>query len=183
MSELRTASFQTRDIAKLVQGGKIIKVKSGLYRLPEVHRSANMSASLVEVSHAVPRGVIALASALAHYELTTFVPPEIHVAIPVSDKPPKIQFPPVRFFYFPLRFYRSGVEEIRTSAGSVRIYNREKTICDAFRYRNKLGENLALEALRNYLRRKDASIKKLLEFATTCRVKTVMSPFVKAMVG
>ena len=183
MSELRAVSFQTRDIAKLVQGGKIIKVKSGLYRLPEVHISVEMNTSLVEVSHAVPRGVIALASALAHYELTTFVPSEIHVAIPVSDKPPKIQFPPVRFFYFPLRFYRAGVEEIRTTAGSVRIYNREKTICDAFRYRNKLGENLALEALRNYLRRKDSNIKRLLEFATTCRVKTVMSPYVKAMVA
>ena len=101
MSELRPASFQTRDIAKLVQQGKIEKVKAGLYKLPEITTSTNINASLVEISHAVPKGVIALASALAHYELTTFVPPEIYVAISMSDKPPKIEYPPVRFFYYP----------------------------------------------------------------------------------
>jgi hypothetical protein len=63
------------------------------------------------------------------------------------------------------------------------MYNKEKTICDMFRYRNKIGENLALEALKNYLRRKDSNIKKLNEFAIVCRVKTVMLPYIKAMVS
>jgi len=183
MNELRAASFQTRDIAKLVEEGKIEKVKSGLYKLPQIDMSTDINASLVEVSHAVPKGVIALASALAHYSLTTFVPSEIYVAIPLSDKPPKIEFPPIRFFYYPKQFYGAGIEEIKTSAGTVRMYNKEKTICDMFRYRNKIGENLALEALRNYLRRKDSNIKKLNEFAIVCRVKTVMLPYIKAMVS
>lgn len=182
MGELRTASFQTRDIAKLVQEGKLEKIKAGLYKLPEIKASGNINASLVEVSHAVPNGVIALASALAHYELTTFVPSEIYVAIPMSAKPPRIEFPPVRFFYFPERFYKSGIEIIKISAGTVRIYNPEKTICDMFRYRDKLGENLALEALKNYLRRKDSNIRKLSEYAVTCKVKTVVLPYIKAIV-
>ena len=182
MSELRGASFQTREIAKLVQNGQIEKVKAGLYKLPEITASANISASLVEVSHAVPKGVIALASALAHYGLTTFVPSEIFVAIPLWDKPPQIVFPPIRFFYYPAQFYRAGIQEIKTSAGTVRMYNMEKTICDMFRYRNKIGENLALEALKNYLRRKDSNIKKLYEYSAICRVKTVMLPYIKAMV-
>jgi hypothetical protein len=76
-----------------------------------------------------------------------------------------------------------GIEEIKTSAGTVRMYNMEKTICDVFRYRNKIGENLALEGLRNYLRRKDSNINKLNEFAIACRVKTVILPYIKAMVS
>lgn len=183
MNELRAASFQTRDIAVLVQEGKIEKVKSGLYKLPKIDISTDINASLVEVSHAVPKGIIALASALAHYELTTFVPSEIYVAIPLSEKPPKIQYPPLRFFYFPARFYGVGIDEIRTSAGTVRMYNMEKSICDIFRYRRKIGEDLALEALKNYLRRKNSNIKKLQEFAVICRVKTVMLPYMKAMVS
>jgi predicted transcriptional regulator of viral defense system len=182
MSELRSASFQTRDIAKLVQQGKIEKVKAGLYKLPDITTSVNINASLVEISHAVPNGVIALASALAHYELTTFVPPEIYVAISMSDKPPKIEYPPVRFFYYPEQFFRAGIDVIKTSAGTVRMYNREKTICDMFRYRDKLGENLALEALKNYLRRKDSNIKRLSEYAVICRVKTIVLPYIKAMI-
>lgn len=183
MNELRAASFQTRDIAILVQEGKIEKVKSGLYKLPKIDVSTDINASLVEASHAVPKGIIALASALAHYELTTFVPSEIYVAIPLSEKPPKIQYPPLRFFYFPARFYGVGIDEIRTSAGTVRMYTMEKSICDMFRYRRKIGEDLALEALKNYLRRKNSNIKKLQEFAVICRVKTVMLPYIKAMVS
>ncbi len=182
MSELRKASFQTRDIARLVQTGKLEKIKAGLYKLPEISDSANIGANLVEISHAVPHGVIALASALAHYDLTTFVPPEVYIAIPMSDKPPKIAYPPVRFFYFPEQFYRVGIRVIKTSAGIVRMYDPEKTICDMFRYRDKLGENLALEALKNYLRQKDSNIKKLSEYAALCRVKRVMIPYIKAMV-
>ncbi len=183
MKELRAASFQTRDIARLVRGKQIEKVKPGLYKMSEIVVSGDINPSLVEISHAVPKGVIALISALAHYELTTFVPAEIYVAIPQSAKPPKIPYPPVRFFYYPERFYNAGIEKIRTPAGIVRMYGMEKTICDVFRYRNKIGENLALEALRNYLRRKDSNIKKLSDFAVVCRVKTVMFPFMKAMVS
>ena len=131
----------------------------------------------------MPKGVIALASALAHYELTTFVPAEFYVAIPLSQKPPKLKYPPLRVFCYPMRFYSVGIDEIKTAAGRIRIYNKEKTIYDMFRYRRKIGEDIALEALKNYLRRKDANIKTLNEYAIICRVKTVMLPYIKAMVS
>jgi hypothetical protein len=67
--------------------------------------------------------------------------------------------------------------------GSFKIYNAEKTICDMFRYRNKLGEDIALEGLKNYLKRKDANINKLWEYAIKCRVKTIVQPYIKAMVA
>ncbi len=183
MKELRAASFQTRDIAELVRTGKIEKVKPGLYRLPDIAPHPHLNPSFVEVTHAAPKGIITLASALAHYELTTFVSSEIYVAIPMADKPPKLDYPPVRFFYFSERFYKAGIQEIKTASTIVRIYNKEKTICDMFRYRETLGENLALEALKNYLHLKDANIRKLHEYAALCRVKSVMLPYLKALVA
>ena len=180
MSDLRAASFQTRDIARMVREGSITKVKAGLYKLPDITHQSSINLSFIEISHSVPKGIIALASALAHHELTTFVPSEIYVAIPQSAKPPKIDYPPVRFFYFPERFYHLGIEKIKTNAGIFSIYDKEKTICDIFRYRNKIGENLALEGLKTYLRRKDSNINKLYQYAEVCKVKTILIPYLKA---
>ncbi len=180
MSDLRESSFQTRDIARMVREGSIIKVKSGLYKLPDITQTVAINPSFIEISLAVPKGIITLASALAHHELTTFVPSEIYVAIPQSAKPPQIDFPPVRFFFFPERFYHLGIEKIKTDAGFISIYNKEKTICDMFRYRNKIGENLALEGLKIYLRRKDSNVNKLYQFAEDCNVKTILLPYLKA---
>ena len=191
MKELKEASFYTRDIANLLDRGVIEKVKPGLYRLAKIEavkakpsESGNMpSASIMDVCHAIPDGVICLVSALEYYGLTTFNPSEVHVAIPNAAKPPKILYPPVKIFYFRDRFYSPGIEQINTRHGIVKIYNKEKTICDMFRYRKKLGEDLALEGLKNYLKLKDASITKLREYAEICQVKTVMMPYLKALVG
>ena len=93
-----------------------------------------------------------------------------------------MECPPVKVYYFQNTFYDLGVEEIKTKTSVFKIYNAEKTICDMFRYRNKLGEDLALEGLKNYLKRKDADIAKLREYAIKCQVKTVLLPYLKAMV-
>jgi predicted transcriptional regulator of viral defense system len=193
MKELKKASFQTRDIAKLLEEGKIVKVKPGLYRLanvaniklPKIQIVAygfSISIGMMDVCRAIPEGVICLASALELYGLTTFNPSEIYVAIPNSSKKPKIDYPPVKIFYFRDRFYKPGIEEIKTKDVTVKIYNKEKTVCDMFRYRKKIGEDIALEGLKNYLNRKDANIKKLSEYAEICRVKTILQPYLKALV-
>ncbi|MFZ3136540.1 MAG: type IV toxin-antitoxin system AbiEi family antitoxin domain-containing protein [Thermodesulfovibrionales bacterium] len=193
MKELKKASFQTRDIAHLLQEGIIVKVKPGLYRLanfkdvvlPAITINANsytISVGIMDVCRAIPEGVICLASALELYGLTTFNPSEIYVAIPNASKKPKIEYPPVKIFYFRDRFYRTGIEKIKAGDVTVNIYNREKTICDVFRYRNKIGEDIALEGLKNYMLRKDANINKLREYAEICRVKTIMMPYLKALI-
>ncbi len=193
MKELKKASFQTRDIAKLLDDGVIVKVKTGLYRLANVANIVlpslklyatgfTISIGIMDVCKAIPEGVICLASALELYGLTTFNPSDIYIAIPNSAKIPKIDYPPVKVFYFRDRFYKPGIEEIRTKDVTVKIYTREKTVCDMFRYRNKIGEDIALEGLKNYLNRKDSNIKKLSEFAKICRVKTIIMPYIKALV-
>jgi predicted transcriptional regulator of viral defense system len=142
-----------------------------------------ISEGIMDVCRAIPEGVVCLISALEFHGLSTFNPSEIYVAIPNDRKIPKIDYPPIKVFYFRDRFYKAGIESIPTSHATVKVYNKEKTVCDMFRYRKKLGEDLALEGLRNYLSRKDADVTKLREYAGICRVKTSMMPYLKALVA
>lgn len=182
MKELRASGFQTRDIAELVAQGHIERVKPGLYRLAD-HGEADEYAGLTEVCRALPDGVICLLSALDYHGLTTFNPSEVYVAIPHEAKPPRLFYPPIKPFFFRERFYTPAIEHIKTPGGEIRVYSREKTICDMFRYRQKLGEDLALEALKMYLKLNDASTTRLLEYATVCQARTVMMPYLKALVA
>ena len=183
MKDLKKRSFHPRDISRLVQKGTLEKVKPGLYRLAELENSSGVSTTLIDVCQAVPQGIVCLASALAYHELTTHNPSEIYIAIPNSAKPQKLPYPPVRFFYFRERFYKPGIARLKTTTGEVKVYNKEKTVCDMFRYRKKLGADLALEGLRNYLKLKEANVNRLGHFAELCQVKTVMMPYLKAILG
>lgn len=181
--ELKQAAVHTRDISRLVQEGVLEKIKPGLYRMADLPQTNGVPVSFIDVCQAVPTGVICLLSALDYYDLTTFNPSEVYVALRHSAKLPKIEYPPIRKYFFRDRFYFPGIEEIETAHGMVRIYNQEKSICDMFRYRNRLGEDIALESLKNYLRRKEADINRLMEYAGQCQVQAVMEPYVKAMIA
>lgn len=181
MRDMKAASIQTREIAQLLEEGTIEKIKPGLYRLASHSKENSFRSTLIDVCEAMPKGVICLLSALDYHELTTFNPSEVYVAIPHADKPPKIKYPPVKTFFFRERLYTPGIIRVRTENGSIRLYNKEKTICDMFRYRYKLGENLAFEALKMYLRRKGADFNALQKYAEICQVKTVLIPYLKAL--
>ncbi|MBN2286951.1 MAG: type IV toxin-antitoxin system AbiEi family antitoxin domain-containing protein [Tissierellales bacterium] len=183
MKDLKAASFHTREVSRLLQKEIIEKVKPGLYRLADLPVEDNIPISFIDVCHAIPKGIVCLLSALEFHDLTTFNPSEIYIAIPNSERGTKIEYPPVRMYFFRNRFYNLGIETFVTSSGEVRIYNKEKTICDLFRYRNKLGEDVALEGLKNYLKSKHADIQKLTEYAEHCQVKTVLLPYIKALVA
>ncbi len=182
MKDLRAAGFLPREAAAALEQGRIERVKPGLYKLAG-YGQIGEHAGLAEVCRAVPQGVICLLSALDYYGLTTFNPPEIQIAIPHRAKPPRMLYPPIKTFFFRERFYAPGIEYARLASGKIRVYGREKTICDMFRYRSKLGEDLAIEALKQYLRLKEANVNKLLEFAVICQAKTIMMPYMKALVG
>ena len=181
--ELKQASVHTRDVARLVHEGILVKIKPGLYRLADLPKTSGIPTSFIDICQAVPTGVVCLLSALDYYDLTTFNPSETYLALHHSSKLPKIEYPPIRKYYFRDRFYYCGIEEIKTAYGVVRIYNQEKSICDIFRYRNKLGEDIALESLKNYLKRKESDINKLLEYAAQCQVQTVLQAYIKAMIA
>ena len=183
MNELKEKGFHTSDIKNLIDAGELEKVKSGLYRLGNFPEISDVRLSFIDVSHAVKNGVICLLSALDFYELTTFNPFEVYVAIPRDSKPKKLNKLPVKFFYFSEKNYNLGIKEINTKYGIVKIYDKEKSICDIFRYSDKLGEDLAIESLKMYLKTKDSNIQKLLEYAEICRVKNILSFYIKAIIG
>ena len=178
MKEMKASGFQTRDIRKLDEERRVVKVKPGLYRLADIQLSEDNG--LVEVCLAMPKAVICLISALAYHDLTTFVPTTITFAIPRWQKPIKLTYPPSQPYYFSGEQYKGGIELRETKVGHVRIYVPEKTICDCSRFRNKLGEDLALEALQQYLKRRNRDLNKLMKFAELCRVRGVIELCLKA---
>jgi predicted transcriptional regulator of viral defense system len=181
MKEMKARGIHTREILKAVDGGDIVKVKAGLYRLSQLELGE--SSGLVEVCLAIPKAVISLSSALAFHELTTFVPTAITYAIPRANKPIKLSSPPTESFYFSEAQYKAGIEHRETKAGHIRLYGIEKTICDSFRFRNKLGEDIVMEGLKTYLRQRNRDLNKLMKFAEICRVKGIISQYVKVIMG
>jgi predicted transcriptional regulator of viral defense system len=181
MSELKAAPFSTRDIARLVRDGTLEKIKPGLYRLAAMNVSSEEYMEMVDICRAYPKAVMCLASALAFYDLTTFNPQEVFVALPHNHRVPRIDHPPLRVFYFHDRFYGWGISIIKKKYGLIRVYEPEKSICDAFRYRSKVGEDLALEALRRYFSNGKPDIGKLIDYAQRCQTKTVMTPYLRAL--
>lgn len=183
MKELKEVNFHTRDINTLVKEKIIEKIRPGYYRISDYGFFENINISLITVCRSVPQSVICLISALDYYEMTDFNPSEIFYAIPHTQKKKNITYPPVKTFYFRERFYNTGIDVVKTKYGEIRIYNKEKTVCDMFRYRNKLGEDLALEALKNYLKQKKKSLPMLIKYAEICQVKTVIFPILKGLVA
>ena len=182
MKELKEAGFHTRNISALLKSGEIERVKPGLYKVPS-HKEYDNKTNFLDITKAIPTAVICLISAASYHELITVNPTETYLAIPLAQKIFKIEYPPIRVFYWPERNYQLGIEEIKTKMGKIKIYNKEKTICDLFRYRDKLGEDIAFEALKNYLQLKDFNLNKLREYSEKMRIKTILSPYVKAIVG
>ena len=181
MHELRKNGVQTRTIAEAVKNCIIEKVKPGLYKL--VNYPWDEHGSFAEVNHANMKAVICLTSAAEYYGLTTFNPSYIAVAVPHNTKF-KLEYPPIKVYYFADSYYSPGIETLKTKSGIVRIYNKEKTIGDLFRYINKIGEDIAVESLKTYLQnRKGRNIPKLLEYAEICGVKKKIEPMVKAILS
>ena len=127
--------------------------------------------------------MICLISAFVHHELTTQVPHYVDIALPSHVQVPKVNGVPVRVFWFPDRAFNAGIDVITVDRVSVRIYSPEKTIADCFKYRNKIGIDVAVEAPRNYREKvRKLLVNKLLEYARICRVERVMRPYLEAVI-
>jgi len=183
LKELKLDNFNTYQVRKLLTDGSIVKVKPGLYRLAELADPKNISISFVDVAKAVPDSVICLLSALSYYDLTTFNNPVIDIAVLRSKKVPVEINQPVKVYYFTEKNFNLGVVTVQTKYGDVRIYDREKTICDIFRYRDKIGEDVAYESLKNYVGSKNADYFKLRNYAKICRVSKIIDPSLKILLG
>ena len=181
MRDLRDAGVGSETVARLVREGAVTRVARGLYQLAEVVPDARRS--FAEASALVPKGVICLISALQFHELTLQMPSVVWIAIDRTGWKPKVEYPPMRFVRFSSRALREGMKRHLIEGIEVPIFEPAKTIVDCFRYRNKIGLDIALEGLREGLRTKRATPDQLWEFARTARVWSVIRPYVEAMVA
>lgn len=167
-----------RTLYTLRDTGRIVEVTRGIYRLPDTPLSQH--ADLVQVSMRIPKGVICLVSALAFHNLTTQIPHQIYVALPLDAEKPRLAYPLVRLFWLSQTAYSAGIDEHILEGVTIRIYNREKTIADCFKYRNKIGLDVALEALKDGLSQ-GCKPDLLMEFACIDRVGKIMRPYLEAL--
>jgi predicted transcriptional regulator of viral defense system len=167
-------------LAQLCKQGRLERVGRGLYRLAD-HQPAEHS-SLAEACKRVPQGVVCLLSALRFHELGTQNPFEIWMAIHPDARLPRLEYPPLRVVRFSGAALAEGVEEHATPDGIVRVYSVPKTVVDCFRYRNKVGLDVALEALQACLRERRATIDELWHYAKALRMASVLRPYLEASV-
>jgi predicted transcriptional regulator of viral defense system len=178
-NEALRVGIHPRTLYAMRSAGIVERLGRGLYRLAEMPPLGNPD--LVSVAARVPQGVICLVSALAFHEITTQIPHEVYLALKRGAERPRLAYPPVRVFWYSGPSATEGVEVHEVDGIGIRIYSPEKTLADCFKYRNKIGLETALEALRLYRSRKRVRVDDLMRFARVCRVVPVMRPYLEAL--
>ncbi len=179
-SEAIRLGVHPRTLYALRDHGDIEQVARGFYRLSATPALTNPD--LVAVALRIPRAVICLISALAHHGLTTQVPHTVDIALPGHAQIPKLAGIPLRVFWYSEPSFSAGVQSVAIDGVAVRIYSPEKSIADCFKYRNKIGLDVAILALRTYRERtRKPDLKLLSKFARVDRVENVMRPYLEAV--
>lgn len=159
--------------------GTLEVVSRGVYRLAGSEPLGNPD--LVTVATRVHSGVICLISALAFHEITTQIPHEVHVALQRGAEEPRLDHPPIKTYRFTGQAFKAGVEIHELDGIGVRIYSPEKTLADCFKFRNKIGLDTAMEAVRFYRERGTVNVEALIRYAAICRVEKVIRPYLEAI--
>jgi predicted transcriptional regulator of viral defense system len=168
-----------RTLYQLRDQGFLERISRGVYRLAELPPLRDPD--LVRVATRVPRAVVCLISALHFHRMTSQVPHTVSIALPQGVKTPELALPPIRVFRFSDKSYRAGVEEHPVDEVPVRVYGPAKTVADCFKFRHKIGLEVALEGLRTGLEEDRFAPAELMEFARTCRVHKIIGPYLAAM--
>lgn len=175
--ELEACGLSRADLQTAVSGGMIRRVASGLYRHTEAEVTENHS--LVQAAQMVPQGVVCLLSALRFHRITTQAPHEVWLAVPRDSWRPKAKG--LRLVQFSRDVFNLGIESHKIEGRAVRITNPARTVADCFKFRNKIGLDVAVEALRDARRSRKCSVDELLRQARLCRVAKVMQPYLEAL--
>ena len=176
--EALRAGIHPRTLYALRDSGELEQISRGVYRLAELPPLTDPD--LVAVAKRIPHGVVCLISALAMHELTTQIPHAVHIAVELGTRCPALNHPPLRVFLFSGAAFTAGVDERSIDGVPVRVYDAEKTLADCFKFRHRLGLDVATEALRMYRRRRGANLQRVYEYAQVCRVARVIRPYLEA---
>jgi len=178
-SEARRAGVHPRDLYALRDEGVIERVNRGTYRLAGLPAPADPD--LVAVAARIPRAVVALISALQFHGLTTEIPHEVNIALPKGMTKPTLDWPPIRPSWFSEPMFGTGIESYERDRVRVRVYSPAKSVADCFRFRNRIGTSVAIEALRTGLEEGRFAPAEFIHMARVCRVEAVVRPYLDAL--
>lgn len=173
------AGIHPRTLYELRDAGELVRISRGVYRLAD--RQPMSDVDIVTVAARIPRAVICLVSSLAFHDITTQVPHTVSIALEKGARRPRLDFPPLTIHRFSGKALTQGIQERTVDGVTVRVYSPEKTLADCFKFRNQLGMDVVLEALKMYKARGSFDVGELLKYARVCRVEAVMRPYIEAM--
>ena len=165
-----------RRIIRAEKNGKLVRVRKGVYALPYAFMD-----TMIDVESVVPGGVVCMYNAWAYFGLTMQNPPTFCIAVDAKRKIVFAQKPLITLYYWNEQSLTLGVEEVEFSSHKVRMTNAERSVCDAVRYRNKIGEDLCLEIIRTYLKRPDRKIGLMMEYAKALRVAKILGNYLNIL--
>lgn len=179
LREIKAAGIPEVVVARLAKAGRVVRLARGLYQMPDADLHA--SHTLAEVAKIVPKGVVCLISALVYHELTLQMPPFVWIAIDVHTRQPSHRYPPMRFVRFSRKALSEGVEQHMIEGAPVRITSPARTIVDCFRFRNKIGVDIAISAMREALRKRRCTPDEIVRHARSLRIASVVRPYLEAI--
>ncbi|PKQ27478.1 MAG: transcriptional regulator [Candidatus Anoxymicrobium japonicum] len=178
--EVIAAGIHPRTLYAMRDEGLLERVSRGRYRLSSMPGLSNPD--LVTVATRIPRGVVCLISALAFHRLTDEIPHQVYVALSPGTEKPRIEYPPVRIVWFSDEAFMKGIEKHDIDGVEVHIYGPAKTVADCFKFRKKLGLDVALEALKAYRNQPGFNLEELMRYAKIRKVEKVMRPYLEALI-
>jgi predicted transcriptional regulator of viral defense system len=176
--DLDTIGIPRVVLTRMSTTGQLEKIGRGLYRLPN---PGSENESLVAIATRVPQAVFCLLTALQFHELTTQLPRQVWIAMPRGSHTPRINWPPIRMVQMTGDAHAAGIEEHRRDGVTMRVYSAAKTVVDCFKHRNKIGLDVAMEALKDAWRARKATADDLWQYAKVCRVANVMRPYMEVV--
>lgn len=178
-ADVRARGWSPQLLLSLHQAGKLQRVARGLYSLPDVEITEHQT--LIEVCQRVPKAVLCLLSALQFHGIGTQLPHEVWVALPEAMQTPTLNYPTLRITRLRGAAYSDGIQTVMVHGTPIRVYSIAKTVSDCFKFRNKIGLDVALEALKESWRSRKVTMSELNHFAKINRVERVMQPYLEAI--
>ena len=178
-SDLQALGIPQVVLARLTASGRLERIARGLYRLPEQPSSEHET--LITVARRVPQGVFCLLTALQFHGLTTQLPRDVWITMPRGSHVPQLDYPPLRMVQCPLASLGVGVQHVVCDQVVLQVYGVAKTVADCFKFRNKIGLDVAIEALKDALGQKKTNADELWHFAKLDRVGNLMRPYLEAL--
>lgn len=178
-SSIRRAGFHPDTLKNLEKENRVEKIGRGLYKL--TGDTLGSHPDYVSASLQTSKGVICLVSALYFYKATTEIPQFVDIAIPSGARANKIEYPPVKFYRFSPKAWQSGIQEYETAGHKIKIYSLAKTVADCFKFRNKIGPDVARDAIKVAVIEKRIKPKEIMHFAKICRVDRIIKPILETL--